>query len=67
MFKDKTALKRQTLMERIECIMAAVAFAEANEHKTALEMLARQPDKRLRKRLQNRNESRKERRPVLMA
>ena len=67
MFKNRTALKRQTLMERIECIMAAVAFAEANEHDTALEMLARQPDKRLGKRPQNRKESRKDRRPVLMA
>jgi hypothetical protein len=67
MFKDRTVSKRQTLMERIECIMAAIAFAESNEHDTALEMLAERPDKRLRKRPQSRKESRKDRRPVLMA
>lgn len=67
MFSNRNTLKRQTLKKRIERILMAATFAEANEHGSALEMLAKQPEKRLRQRSENRKESRKDRRPVLMA
>jgi len=67
MFNSKTISKKKTLWQRMECLMMAVTFAEANEHDLALEMLGHKPDKRLRQRPQRREESRKDQRPVLMA
>ena len=67
MFNRKIASKKQTLWQRMESLMVAVTFAEANEHDMALEMLGQKPDKRLRQRPQSRNKSRKDQRPVLMA
>ena len=67
MSNTKSGSEKQTLWKRLECLMMAVTFAEANEHDLALEMLGRKPAKRLRQRPQNREESRKDQRPVLMA
>jgi hypothetical protein len=67
MFSNRTASKKQTLRKRLENIMTAVAFAEANQRDMALEMMTQQPEKRLHQRPQRREESRKDRRPVLMA
>jgi hypothetical protein len=67
MFKGKTISKKQTLWKRLESLMVAVTFAEANEHDLALEMLEQKPDKRLRQRPRLQDKSRKDQRPVLMA
>jgi hypothetical protein len=67
MSDNKTVSKKQTLWKRMESLMVAVTFAEANEHDLALEMLGQKQDKRLRQRPQRRNKSRKDQRPVLMA
>lgn len=67
MFNRKTVSKKQTLWKRMESLMVAVTFAEANEHDLALEMLGQKSDKRPRQRPQNREKSRKDQRPVLMA
>jgi hypothetical protein len=67
MFNGKTISKKQALWKRLESLMVAVTFAEANEQDLALEMLGQKPDKRLRQRPRRREKSRKDQRPVLMA
>ena len=67
MFNRKPVPKKQTLWKRMESLMVAVTFAEANEHDLALEMLGQKSDKRVRQRPKRREKSRKDQRPVLMA
>jgi len=67
MFNAKSGSKKLTLRERMARIMMATTFAEANEPEAALEMLTQEPGDRIQKRPQRRNESRPDRRPVLMA
>jgi hypothetical protein len=67
MFQAKSGSKKPTLRERMARYLMAATFAEANEHNSALEMLTPQSEKRPHNRPERRNESREDRRPVLMA
>jgi hypothetical protein len=67
MFNSKSGSKKLTLREKMARLMMATTFAEANEHKSALEMLTPQSEKRPQQRSERRKESREDRRPVLMA
>ncbi|MBW2108657.1 MAG: hypothetical protein JRI36_08345 [Deltaproteobacteria bacterium] len=57
--------KRQP--NKLERLMMAVTFAEANEHDTALEMLEGGSAKRVQKRIRRTNTQRNDQRPVLRA
>ncbi len=67
MFTAKKDSNTLTLRQKVERIMMATTFAEANLHDSALEMLTDPPTRRPHKRPQKQVESRKDRRPVLMA
>ncbi len=67
MFQAKNGSKKPTLRERMSRYFMAATFAEANEHKSALEMLTPRDENRPHQRPERRNESREDRRPVLMA
>ncbi|MCG6894069.1 MAG: hypothetical protein LJE65_10720 [Desulfobacteraceae bacterium] len=67
MFNTKSGTKKLALMQRMARLMMAATFAEANEHESALEMLTQEPGERPQQRPRKKNESRADRRPVLMA
>lgn len=67
MFNAKSGTKKLALMQRMSRLMMAATFAQANEHESALEMLTQQPENRPHQRPRKENESRADRRPVLMA
>jgi hypothetical protein len=67
MFNAKSGTKKLALMQRMARLMMAVTFAQANEHESALEMLTQEPGERPQQRPRKKNESRADRRPVLMA
>ena len=51
--------------ETFDRVMAAITFAQAGEHETALDILHDKPEKRIRKRTQVRIRRREETRPRL--
>jgi hypothetical protein len=51
--------------EAVDRLMTVITFAEANEHKTALDILNEKPKKKIRKRTVSRSHRREDSRPTL--
>ena len=60
-------VKRKFRIRLLDRLMAAVSFAEAGEHETALELMHAETKPKKRQHLDRRSEDRKDQRPLLRA